>query len=72
MHLGPLCMQLRAPISYFIIIIIIIIIIIFNQGAHSPWRFSVGPANYNKNKKLKTKIFCFLGLIQALKNCSTF
>ena len=22
---------------------IIIIIIIFNQGAHSPWRFSVGP-----------------------------
>ena len=40
MHLGPLCMQLRAPISYFIIIIIIII---FNQGAHSPWRFSVGP-----------------------------
>ena len=31
----------------------IIIIIIFIQGAHSPWQFSVGPANYNKNKKLK-------------------
>jgi len=33
----------KIKITKITIIIIIIIIIIFIQGAHSPWRFSVGP-----------------------------
>ena len=53
------------------IIIIIIIIIIFIQGAHSPWRFSVGPwnAEFLRHQIVNQGVQNFYNIRRLIRGC---